>query len=424
MKYHSKKLKNGLTALSVPMLSFESATVLVMVGAGSRYETRLNNGISHFLEHMAFKGTEKRPSAVGIASLIDAIGGEVNAFTSKEYTGYYIKSAATHAELSADILSDMLQNSLLKSEEIEKEKGVIIEEINLYEDMPARKLSDIFERLLYGDTPLGWDIAGEKDIIRKTSREDFVEYMKSLYSANNMTVVVAGGVTVNAAFDLIEKYFGKVPAFDTLSYKDIHPVQKKPQVFIKHKKTDQVHIGIGFRTVPLGDKRKRVFSVLAAILGGGMSSRLWHKIREDKGLAYYVRAETENYQDNGYIAATAGVDPKRIDEAVKIMIEEFSLFAKGRADVTKEELNKAKEFLKGHLVLELEDSRSVAVYYSTQKTLEEKVKNPDEIIAEIDKVTLEDINKMSKEFFKPENLNLAVIGDFKDPARFQKLLRL
>lgn len=424
MKFHSKKIKNGLTAISVPMPSFESATVLVMVGAGSRYETRLNNGISHFLEHMAFKGTEKRPSAVGIASLIDAIGGEVNAFTSKEYTGYYIKSAADHAELSADILSDMLQNSLLNSSEIEKEKGVIIEEINLYEDMPARKLSDVFERLLYGDTPLGWDIAGEKDVIRKVSREDFVEYMKSLYSANNMTVIVAGGITADASFDLIEKYFGKMPAFDTLSYKDIHLAQKKPQVFIKHKKTDQAHIEMGFRTVPTNDARKRVFSVLAAILGGGMSSRLWHKIREDKGLAYYVRAETENYQDNGYIAATAGVDPKRIDEAVKIMVSEFSLFAKGQAGVTKEELTKAKEFLKGHLVLELEDSRSVAVYYSTQKTLEEKVKNPDEIIAEIDKVSLEDINKIAKEFFKPENLNLAVIGDFKDTERFRKLLKL
>lgn len=424
MKYFSKKLKNGLTAISVPMPSFESATVLVMVGAGSRYETRLNNGISHFLEHMAFKGTEKRPSAVGIASLIDAIGGEVNAFTSKEYTGYYIKSAAEHANLSADILSDMLQNSLLDSSETEKEKGVIIEEINLYEDNPARKLDDVFERLLYGDTPLGWDIAGEKDIIRKITREDFVEYMKSLYSAGNMCVVVAGGVEKEKAFDLVEKFFGKMSSFDTLSYKKVIAKQTKPQVFIKYKKTDQAHMGMGFRTVATDDKRKRLLNVLAAILGGGMSSRLWHEIREQRGLAYYVRAGTENYQDHGYLAASAGVDPKRIDEAVKVMVDEFSKFAKGKAEVTKEELTKAKEYLKGHLVLELEDSRSAAIFYTSQKTLEKEVKNPDEIMREIDKIKMDEIVEIAKEFFKPEGLNLAIIGDFKDPKHFEQMLKL
>jgi len=194
MKFNKTVLPNGLRLITVPMPSFESATALVMVGAGSRYENKKNSGISHFLEHMAFKGTEKRPTALDIASLIDGIGGEFNAFTGKEYTGYYVKSGKTNVETILDVLSDMLKHSKLDPVEIDKEKGVIIEEINLYEDMPMRKIGDIYEQLLYGDTPMGWDIAGEKDIIRSITREDFVSYMQSLYSPQNMTVVVAGGI--------------------------------------------------------------------------------------------------------------------------------------------------------------------------------------------------------------------------------------
>ncbi|MCL4387466.1 insulinase family protein, partial [Patescibacteria group bacterium] len=221
MQFHRKVLPNGLRVLAVPMPGIESATVLVMVGAGSRYENANNNGISHFFEHMAFKGTEKRPSAIEISSLIDGIGGEVNAFTGKEVTGYYIKSANTHVDLSFDILSDMLQHSLFKKEEIDKERGVILEEINLYEDTPARKISDVFERLLYGNTPMGWDIAGEKSIIKEIGREDFVKYLGSLYSAKNIVVAVAGGVSEQKVFDLAERYFGQMSGFDTIKYEKV-----------------------------------------------------------------------------------------------------------------------------------------------------------------------------------------------------------
>src|SRR3989344_488299 len=187
MTFNKKILPNGVRVITVPMPSFESATVLVMVAAGSRYETKQNSGISHFLEHMAFKGTEKRPTAMDISSLIDGIGGEFNAFTGKETTGYYIKSSKNNINVSLDVLSDMLMHSKLDQVEIDKEKGVIIEEINLYEDMPMRKIGDIYEQLMYGDTPMGWDIAGEKEIIKKIMREDFVKYMDSLYSASNIT---------------------------------------------------------------------------------------------------------------------------------------------------------------------------------------------------------------------------------------------
>src|SRR3989344_4636448 len=254
MKFQRSVLGNGLRILTIPMPSFESVTVLVMVNAGSRFETKRNNGISHFLEHMAFKGTKKRPSAIEISSLIDGIGGEFNAFTGKETTGFYIKSSSNHLDLSLDVLSDMLNNSLLNPKEIDKERGVILEEINLYEDTPARKIGDIYERLLYGDTPMGWDIAGEKDVIKKIQKEDFLSYMKSLYSADNITVVVAGGINSKKATELIEKYFGKMSKFATLRYKKVVEDQKKPKVFLKQKKTEQAHIMIGFRTVPLEHK--------------------------------------------------------------------------------------------------------------------------------------------------------------------------
>ena len=383
MKHTRKVLKNGLRVITIPMPSFESATAMIMVGAGSRYETAKNNGISHFLEHMAFKGTTKRPTAQDIAAEIDGVGGEFNAFTSKEVTGYYVKAAATHVDLCLDVLSDMLRNSKLDKAEIEREKGVILEEINLYEDTPSRKIGDVYEGLLYGDTPMGWDIAGRKEVIRAITREDFVKYLQSLYSSDNITVVVAGGIDSNQVEAKVEEYFGSMKSFDTIRYIPIHENQVKPDLYIKQKTTEQVHIAIGFRTVPIDNPEKHPLSVLSAILGGGMSSRLFSEVREKRGLAYYVRTNSEHYQDGGNIASTAGLDPKRLEEGIEVIVKEYSRFAKGKADVTQKELDKAKEYLKGHLVLELEDSRSVAGFYAQAELLEERVETPEELIEKI-----------------------------------------
>lgn len=422
MKFHHKVLENGLNVVIVPIGSLESVTTLVMVGAGSRYEEAKNSGISHFLEHMAFKGTKKRPTALEISSLIDGAGAESNAFTGKEYTGYYIKSAANRVELSLDILSDMLSNLLLDPAEIEKEKGVIIEEINLYEDTPPRKIGDVFENLLYGDTPMGWDIAGNKEVIRGADRDLFVEYMKKLYSASNMVVVVAGKVEVDEAEGLIEKYFGPHPTFTTEGYKSVIEGQKEPAVLIQHKATDQAHFGLGVRTVGITDeKHKYALNILSAILGGGMSSRLFHEVREKRGLAYYVRTTSENYLDCGYLATFVGADPKRIDEAIKVVRDEYEKVTK-KGEITEEELKKAKEYIKGHFVLELEDTRSVSVYYATDWLLEKKLENPDEIIKKVDAVTLSEVLEAAQEFLT-RPLNLAIIGDFKDKERFLKLLK-
>jgi predicted Zn-dependent peptidase len=422
MKFNRTLLKNGLRVITVPMPSFESATALVMVGAGSRYETKKNSGISHFLEHMAFKGTEKRPSAMDISSLIDGIGGEFNAFTGKEYTGYYVKSAKNNVGLILDVLSDMLMHSKLDPKEIEKEKGVIAEEINLYEDMPMRKIGDIYESLLYGDTPMGWDIAGEKKIIDRLMREDFVTYMDSLYSADNITVIVAGGMDEKAVLADIEKYFSPMKQFVTSKPQLVVENQVKPHLLVKNKKTEQIHIALGVRTVSLENPEKYPLAVLSSILGGGMSSRLFSEVREKRGLAYYVRSHQDEYVDAGSLVSVAGIDPKRVSEAVDVMMAEYRKVSSGKMDIKKEELTKAKEYLKGHLVLELEDSRSVSTYYGHQELLEHEVLNPDQVLKKIDEVTIDSVEEMGKKYFVNKGLNLALIGNYEHEDQLQKLI--
>lgn len=423
MKYKKYILSNGLRILTIPMPSFESATALVMVGAGSRYETKKNNGISHFLEHMAFKGTKKRPTAMDISSLIDGIGGEFNAFTGKEYTGYYVKAGKNNVEITLDVLSDMLQNSRLDPAEIEKEKGVIIEEINLYEDMPMRKISDVYEQLLYDDTPMGWDIAGEKEVIRSLTRDDFIDYLSSLYSPHNMTVVVAGGIEEQKIVELVEDYFGKMKKFGTKKPESVIEKQEKPQIFIRLKKTEQIHIALGVRTVSINNPEKYPLSVLASILGGGMSSRLFSEVREKRGLAYYVKSHSDEYLDCGSLVSLAGIDPKRVKEAVEVMMQEYRKVGEGKMQITDAELKKAKEYIKGHLVLELEDSRSVCTFYAHQELLEKEVLNPDDVLAKVDAVTKDDIEEVGKKYFINRGLNLALIGNFEDRQALEEVVQ-
>lgn len=423
MKFHRSVLTNGLRVIIVPVLGVESATTLVMYGAGSRYEEKKHNGVSHFLEHMAFKGTTNRPSARVISALIDGIGAEFNAFTGKEYTGYYIKSATPHVPLCLDVLSDMLKNLLMDPEEIEREKGAVLGEIGMNEDNPMRSIGDIYEGLLYGDTPLGWDTAGIPEIIKGMKREDFVKYMGDHYSAHNMTVVVAGNVQIDKTLKDIEKYFGDVKKFTVKSYKPAQDRQLKHEVFVKHKNTEQAHFALGVRTVGLTDKKDRFpLSVLASILGGGMSSRLFYEIRERRGLSYYAHTGSEHYLDAGYLATWIGADPKRVDEAVKVTIEEYAKVTQ-KGEITEEELKKTKEYMKGHFVLGLEDTRYIAVMYASQEILEKKLTDPKENMDRIDKVTLEDVHRVAKEYLDTKAMSMAIIGNFESKERFEKLLK-
>jgi len=290
--------------------------------------------------------------------------------------------------------------------------------------MPMRKIGDIYESLLYGDTPMGWDIAGEKSIIQGIKREDFVSYMDSLYSPDNMTVVVAGGIKEPHIRELVDKYFSDMKKLSTISALPIVEDQKKPAIMVREKKTEQVHIALGVRTVDLNHPDKYPLSVLASIMGGGMSSRLFNEVREKRGLAYYVRSSSDEYIDCGTLATTAGIDPKRVTDAIKVMIEQYQLVSAAKLDITKEELRKAKEYMKGHLVLELEDSRSVSTFYAHQELDEEVVLNPDEVLKKIDAVTVDQIDEVGKKYFVNEGLNLALIGNYEHQDQLEEIVKL
>jgi len=415
-------LENGLRVILAPLPAFRSVTAIVLCGAGSRYETKETNGISHFLEHMFFKGTNKRPSASDISHALDELGADYNAYTGKETTGYYIKSASKHLPLLLDMLSDMLWNSKFDEEEIEKERGVIIEELNLYEDTPMRRVAEIYEQLLWGDQPLGWDIGGEKDVIRMVTKADFKNYIDARYVPNNMVLVVSGDFVRDKTLAVIKSKFGLHKARDVAGFLPVSESQKKPEAIVTYKKTDQAHLVLGFRGFKLGHPDRYSAAVLATVLGGGMSSRLFLNVREKRGLAYYVRTENDSYMDTGSLVASAGVDLKRIDDAIKVILEQFAEIAKHPVDA--KELKKAKEYIKGKVILGWEDSRTVAAGYGTDELLEGKVRTMEEFLKSVDFVTSEDVFRVAEFLFTDNRLNLAVIGPFKERARFQKLLKL
>ncbi|MCL4339200.1 insulinase family protein [Patescibacteria group bacterium] len=427
MDYKLNTLPNGLRVVTIPMPSVKSATVMLMVGAGSRYEEKDINGISHFLEHMAFKGTQRRPTALAISSLIDGIGGEFNAFTSKDHTGYFVKAAAKHLPLLVDVLSDMLLHSKFDPAEIEKERGVIIEEINMYEDTPMRKVGDLYENLLYGDTKLGRDIAGRKEVIKAVKREDFRSYVDRFYGPANTIVTIAGAVDTNgntteSVLKAVNQYLGDWKPKPVVQPDVMQDFQEKPRLLLHFKDTQQAHLCLGVRSYNLAHVNRYKIEVLSAILGGGMSSRLFIQVREKRGLAYYVRSSSEEYIDVGNFVTQAGVDVARIDDAIKVMLEEFVKITKEK--VTREEIVKAKEYIKGRFTLELEDSKSVAALFATTEVLENTVRTPEEIMKHIDEVTIEDVQEVAKDIFKENSLNLAIIGPYKEEERFTKLLKL
>ncbi len=421
MKFKKTILENGLRIITVPM-DTPTVTVLVLVEAGSKYETKGINGLSHFLEHMCFKGTKKRPTALKISSELDGIGSQNNAFTSQEYTGYYAKAAKKHFEKILDIVSDIYINPIFDAKEVEKEKGVIIDEINMYEDMPNRHVHDLFGGLLYGDQPAGWNVAGTKEIIRSLNREDFIAYRKKHYVAKGTIVVVAGNIDEDKAVKLIEEKFKDISTDEKHSKLKVVELQTKPQILLKHKETDQTHLVIGFRSFDIFSKWKPVLTVLATILGGGMSSRLFEKLRNEMGVGYYVSAGSDLSTDHGSFAVWTGVANARIEEVIKAIIEEFERLTKEK--VSEEELAKVREYLIGNMYLGLESSDSIANFYGGQEVITGKMKKPEEFAKEISSVTAEEIITLAKQIFVNNGLNMAMIGPFKDSVKFEKIFRL
>ena len=422
MKFTKKILKNGLRVVIVPMKDNPTVTVLVLVEAGSKYETKNVNGISHFLEHMCFKGTTKRPKAIDISKELDAIGSQYNAFTAQEYTGYYAKSDAKHFKKIFDVVSDIYLNSTFPETEMQKEKGVIIEEINMYEDLPNRHVQDLMMGLLYGDQPAGWNIAGEKKNILDMKRDDFVKYKNEKYVPEATTLVVAGKVTEKEVMREVEKVFGVLIKKKKATKEKVKEGQTKPEILIKYKDTDQTHLVLGVRTYDLFHKKNVVLSVLSGVLGAGMSSRLFAKLREEMGVGYYVRAYNDTYTDHGFFQISAGVDNKRIEEVVLAILEECKKLK--RELVSEEELEKVKECLIGNMKLSLESSDDIANFYGGQELLKKEIKNAEEKAKELRGVSAKQIKDMANHIFKDESLNLALIGPFKEKTKFEKILKL
>lgn len=415
-------LKNGLRILFIPMKDSQTATVLVLAGTGSRYETRENNGVSHFLEHMFFKGTEKRPNALAISEELDGIGGLYNAFTSKEYTGYWAKVGAKHVGTALDVISDVFLHAKLEAKEIEKERGTILQELNMYEDTPVRHVDDIFETLLYGDVPLGWEIIGTKENIRTMKRSAFQEYFRSHYRPNNVVVCVAGKFSQKDVLEKIRQEFGVLESAETPKFLSVEEKQVIPGIFLQEKKTDQTHMIVGVRAYDMFHKDRYVLAVLATILGGNMSSRLFIQVRERRGLAYSVHTFVEQYKDAGYLATQCGVEHGNLEKTVKVISDEYRRIAKEA--VSAKEIRKAKEYLKGKLEMGLESSDEVASYFSEQELMRGEIVLPDAVMKRIDRVTSADVLRVAKDIFQKNSANLAVIGPHSDASKFEKLMRL
>lgn len=407
--------------MTVPMQNTQTATVVIMVGVGSRYETEKEAGLSHFIEHMFFKGTQKRPTTLDISEELDAIGGEFNAFTWKDKTGYYAKVDSKHVNVALDVVSDMYLNSKIDPQEIEKEKGTILQELNMYEDTPMRNVGDIFENLLYAKSPLGREIVGHKKTIGSFKREDFVDYMKRFYVANDTIICVAGKFNEKEILSRIDKYFAKMAKGKKPEMIQIKENQKNPSFKIKFKKTDQTHLIIGARAYRQNHKDRFALALLSIILGGNMSSRLFTEVREKRGLAYYVRTEVEAYKECGYLATQSGVEHKNLETAVITILQEYKKIAD--SGVSKKELQNAKDFIKGKSVMGLEASDEVAMFFIDQELIRKKIMTMDEIFKKIDKVTEKDILKVAQYVFRNSRLNLAVIGPHKNADKIKKILK-
>ena len=420
--YKKTVLKNGLRIITIPIKNTKTVSVLALIGTGSKHETKDINGISHFLEHMFFKGTKKYPTTLKIAERLDNIGGNYNAFTSKEFTGFWAKVGKEHFDLAIDWISDILFNSKFEEKEIKREKGVIIEEINMCLDNPMSYIGDLWEKLLYGDQPAGWLTIGKKENILKFKRKDFLKYFKNHYLAKNMVVCVAGNFDKKAIVEKIEKYFRKIKKGEIQEKLKTIENQKTPQALIHYKKTDQTHLCLGVKAYDLFQSKKYAQIILSVILGANMSSRLFTLIRERKGLCYYIHTSSDNSTDTGYLVTQAGIPHKNVEQVIKLIIREYKKLK--TIKITEKELQKAKDYLKGTINLKLESSDFQASFHSFEELLTNKILTPEEKFGKLDKVSVSDVQKIAQDIFKPEKMNLAIIGPHKDKEKFQSLLKI
>lgn len=409
----SYSLDNGASVYLVPVDGASSLTTLVMYPVGSRYESEKLAGVSHYIEHLMFKGTKKRKNTLALTREIDRLGAQYNAFTGKEYTGYYIKTSEAYTGVSHDILSDMLLNSVFDPKEMEREKGPIIEELKMYKDNPIMDIDNVFEDLLFAGCPLGRDIGGTPKHVTNYKRPDVIAYKERYYSTQNMHIVVAGAINENTKHS-IETYFGRGKKAQKQPNKRYKPAtvgsnKKEDRLVVHYKKTDQAQIYVGFPGFPVGDKRNYAVSVMNAILGGSMSSRLFIRIRERLGLAYTVRSGSSNFRDAGYQYIQAGLDPKNINTFIKEIWKEIDKLLEKGPSVR--ELADAKTHIRGGTDLYMEDSSALANWYAKEALFHDNMISPEEYLSKIDAVTMAQVRRVTKQLFKKNQMRIAIIGD-------------
>ncbi len=423
MKYKKTVLKNGLRIITVPLTDSQSAIGMILVETGSDYESKEQNGLSHFLEHMVFKETTNR-TGDQIKIEIDSMGAMANAFTSNEYTGYYAKASKEKIAKVIDFVSDMYLNPTFPQKDIDIERGVIIEEIHMYEDLPRAVVSEMWEELLYPQTPAGRPIIGPIENIKNFNRNDFISYHEAHYVPSKTVVVVGGGINEKEVIQQIKNIFSALPQEKIITRKKTKQSQTQPQLAFKHKKMDQAHLIIGFRSFDMYNKNNYALKVAATILGKGFSSRLFTKMRDELGLCYYVSASNQTYTDRGYFVVQSGVTIDRAEEAVEVLLKEFKKLRDEK--ISDQELQKAKDYLIGTFSIGLETSEDVADFFGFQELLHDEILKPKDVVKKIKAVTAEDIQKVLKTIFKSKNLNMSIIGPFEESKKeaFQQKLHI
>lgn len=420
MTFKKTTLKNGLRVITIPMKGNPTATVLVMVETGSNYESKEQNGLSHFLEHMCFKGTEMRPTSSMIHRELDGLGAQSNAFTSNEFTGYYAKAEKKQWKKLLDILSDMYLHPSFPAEDIEKERGVILQEVSMYEDQPQAHVWDVLAKVLYGDVPAGWPVIGPRENIKRFSRQDFVDYRNAHYVAEKTVVVIAGDLGTAEVKKEVEKFFKNIRRAKRAPKPAVKETQNSPKIFIEHKETDQMHMVLGFHSYKAGDVRNSALSLLSAILGGGFSSRLFEKLRDEMGACYYVRSGNDRSTDHGVFTVATGIDPQRVKEVISVILSELKKFTAEL--VSEEELARFKDYVSGNLYLGLEGTDDLAEFYAIQEITKGDAASPKELEKKLRAVTAKDIQKVAKDIFKNEKLNLAIVGNIEDEEGIKRVL--
>lgn len=417
--YERTVLPNGLRILSSTMPATHSVSVTMYLGAGSRYERKGEEGVSHYLEHMLFKGTEKRRTAKEIAEAIDGVGGLMNGATDREYTTYYIKVARPNFELAADVLCQLVRHPLIEESEMEKERQVVIEELAAVGDSPAQMADLLLDSLLWPNNPLGRDVAGTPESVSALTREGMIEYMLQQYEPGNLVVAVAGNISHEEVVALFDEKLGDWRRGSPVAWVPATMPNGKRSI-LRHKPTEQAHVTLAMHALPLNHPDRHALNFLSVILGEGMSSRLFIELREKRGLAYDVSSYSVNFLDTGAFNVYTGVDPKNAVEAIKVIVAELERMRDHGPAM--DELTKARELSKGRMMLRMEDSRAVSGWIGAQELLVGRVRDVEDAIEEMDNVTIEDVHRVAHEIVDPRKAYLSIVGPYKTQRRFSALL--